>query len=254
MAIAVRALAVLVTATLASPVVSEDYRAEARASVARADNPGPDGKSYGLYGTYYFGDVDADNVPLAEAAFLGRDSMISLEGVRSGVDGDYRTYSRLDSDVYISTGVPLFLSAGVTRYETLNYDPDTFEPVEGHDTAWDAAIGVVPIDGLRIATRFYEHGDYDPNVDVKYVGALANGRWFGFGVNLQKPDQGEVYWGVTADYFPNRTLRLGAAFEDGYQTLWLVAEKFITPRASLLFAYVESTLADGWRLEAAWRF
>ena len=120
--------------------------------------------------------------------------------------------------------------------------------------AWDAAIGVTPLDGLRIATRFYQHADYDPNVDVRYVGELGSGRWFGVGMNLQDPDQGDLYWGVTADFFPDRSLRLGAAYEDGYETLWLTAEKFFGNRISVAFTWIEGTLPDGWRAEAAWRF
>jgi hypothetical protein len=68
------------------------------------------------------------------------------------------------------------------------------------------------------------------------------------------PDWGGVYWSATADFFPDRTLRLGAAFDEGHETLWLVAEKFLTPRASVLVSYVESTFADGFRIEGAWRF
>ena len=70
------------------PAWANDYHAEARAYGARVDNPGADGKSYGATGTYYFGDVSTDGVPLAEAAFLGRESMVSLEGSGAGISGD----------------------------------------------------------------------------------------------------------------------------------------------------------------------
>ena len=60
---------------------------------------------------------------------------------------------------------------------------------------------------------------------------------------------------VAADFFPGRTLRLGAVYDDGYESWWLLAEKFLTPRASLLAAYATSDfLGEGFRLEAAWRF
>lgn len=247
------ALALLTLCACAESLAS-DYRAEARAFTARARNDGPDGKSYGLQGTYYFGEVGIDGVPLGEAAFLGRESMMSLSGQRAGISGDYSDTWYLDTEIYIPTAIPLFITAGVARFETLRYDPDTFEPREGHDTAWDAGIGVTPLDGLRITTRFREHGGYDPNVDVKYVGAAGGRRWFGIGANLQEVE-GHLYWGVAADFFPDRTLRLGAVYDDGYESLWLLAEKFFTSRASLTAAYATSDfLGEGFRLEAAWRF
>src|SRR5262249_8095479 len=149
---------------------------------------------------------------------------------RGGADGDYRDFQYLNTEIYIDTSVPLFLTAGIQRYETLTFDPETLQPSTGHDTAWDAGIGVTPLDGLRVVTRCYQGNDYDPNVDIKYVAAAGERRWFGIGVNLQKPDGGDLYWGVSADFFPDRTLRLGAAYENGLDSLWLLAEKFFTPR------------------------
>ena len=240
---------------LVVPAFADDYRAEVRAATARVENEGPDGKSFEIAGTYYFDDVGVDTVPLGEAAFLGRESSMSLSGRRAGADGVYSDYWHLDSEIYLPTRIPVFLAAGISRFETFRFDPGTFELVGGHDTAWDAAVGVTPLDGLRIATRFYEHGGYDPNVDLKYVGIAGNESWFGFGLYLQKPDEGLVYWGITADYFPSRTLRLGTSFQNGDDTIWLVVEKFFTSRASVVASYVTtSDGTDGFRIEGAWRF
>ena len=246
-------MAVLLLAAT-SPAIADDYRAEARAWAALARNDGPDGKAYGLVGTYYFGDVSTDGVPLGEAAFLGRESRMSLQATRSGAGGDYSNYQSLDSEIYIPSRVPLYVAAGITRFETLDYDPNTFEPRRGHDTGWNAAIGVTPLDGLRVATRFYENVSYYSNLDARYVGGFGNGRWFGVGLNLAKPDNYKLTWGLTADFFPDRTWRLGVAYEDASDTTWLVAEKFFTSRASVMFGYVDSFYGDGLRAEVAWRF
>jgi hypothetical protein len=247
------AVALLLLAA-APPAIADDYRAEARAWAALARNDGPDGKSYGLRGAYYFGDVSTDGVPLGEAAFLGRESRMSLQASRAGAGGDYHGYQYLDTEIYIPSSVPLYVAAGIARFETFDYDPNTFEPRRGHDTGWDAAVGITPLDGLRIATRFFEDAGYDPNLDARYVGAVGNGRWFGVGVNLYKPDNYKLTWGVAADYFPDRTLRLGVMYEDASDTTWLVAEKFFASRVSVMFAYVDSLYGDGFRAEAAWRF
>lgn len=254
MIIVARVTLALMSTLAWSPAFADDYRAEARAFVARVDNPGSDGKSLGLTGTYFFGDVGTDDVPLGEAAYLGRESLISLQGHRSGIDGEYQDLWRLNSEIYIPTALPLFLAMGITRYETIEYVVQPFDVIEGHDTAWDAAIGITPFDGLRVATRFHEGIDYHPNVDIRYVGKLPNNHWFGVSTSLVDTDGGGLHWGISADYFPDPTLKLGASFEQGYDTLWLIAEKFFTPRASLMVAYANGDLPDAWRIEGAFRF
>ena len=231
----------------ATPTLAEDYRAEAGVWVARVDNDGGEtGESFGLQGTYYFSDVGTDDVPLSEAAFLGRDSKIRLEGLRYGIDGgDHFNAQMLSSDIYLPTRIPLFLSAGLGRNETLG---------DGHDTAWNAAIGVTPLDGLRVSTRFSEGVDYQPNVDLKYVGKLGNSHWFGFGAELADPDFGDLYWSLTADYFLDETFKVGAAYNDGYEQWALIAEKFFYRHASIGISYIHAEFSDGLRLDGAWRF
>ena len=240
---------------VSAPAPAEDYRAEAGAWVARVDNEGVDGESFGLQGSYYLRPVVIDDVPLAEAGFLGRADKLQVDGLRYGMNGSehFDAWS-LTSEAYVTAGIPLFLTATVSIGETFEYDADSGERVDGHHTSWQAGIGVTPLDGLRISTRFSQHVDYQPNVDLKLVRRLGGTHWIGVGAELVDPDLGGTYWAVSADYFPDESLRLGAAYNDGYEILWLTAEKFFWTRASLAVEWSRDDFTTALRLRGAWRF
>src|SRR3954466_8942342 len=153
-----------------------DYRWETGGEYSRASVGEFDANYWSLYGTYFFNEVKTDALPLQEAAYLGRTSFVSLAPAR--FDSNFGRFDqwRIASDVYVP-GSWLFLSAGITRADSLEptYNGSSLVLGRGHETTWDAAIGITPLAGLRLSTGFYQHDDYQPNLDVKYVGQLGNG-------------------------------------------------------------------------------
>jgi hypothetical protein len=248
----IRAIVPLIAAC-ATPVLAEDYRAGADAFFDRVKEGGQVAEAFGLRGTYYFGDVDTSDVPLSEAAFLGRESRMSLSARRSNTDDHYDS-QQFDTEIYVSTGVPVYLSASLYRFEIQEFDVGTGEYQAGHDTAWQAAVGLVPIDGLRVSTSFYQDGGYDPNLLVKYVGKLPNTHWFGLLLAAVEADDGNVYWDAGAQYYFDETFKVDAMWSDGLEQWVVGVEKFFTGRASAGFAYFENPYWSGFEIRGGWRF
>jgi hypothetical protein len=210
---------------------------------------------WGVGGTYYFKDVRTDALPLQEAAYLGRANSVSAES--SHFDSSFGDFDqwRLSGEVYVPSAW-LYFSAGLSGFDTLGVavSGNNVRVVGGNDTAWDATIGITPFDGLRLSTSYFQHAGYEPNLDIKYVGKAGNDHWYGFGLNLVDPDQGDFAWSVSGDYYVDHTLRVGV--EVG-EDLWGVsADKFFTGKLSVGLHYRDLDDADGdvFGLRAAWRF
>jgi hypothetical protein len=256
--LAVRALPI---AVLAVPDLgqSADYRWEvggsfSRVSIDRFDEFDID--NWGLYGTFFFEDVRTDLLPLQEAAFLGRSSFLSLEPSRvdAGFIGNTDTW-RIRSDYYVPN-TWLYLGAGVSHTDPpdIHSGGNVAVATLGSDTAWEAAIGITPLAGLRLSSSFYQHVDYQPNLDVKYVGKFGDDHFYGLGLSLVDPDYGDVYYNVTADYFFDRTLRLGAELGKDLDYWGLSADKFFTEKASAGLSYTDFEGAHSLGARVAWRF
>jgi len=236
---------------------ADDYQWEIDGHYDRFDAFGDHVDFWGLNGTYYFRDVQTDSLPLQEAAYLGRANSVSAaSSLFDSPFGDLDQW-RLSSEVYVP-GAWLYFAAGLTGSDTLGVavNGNNVTVVRGHDNAWDASIGVTPFDGLRLSTSFVQHTDYEPNLDVKYVGKFGNDHWYGFGVNLVDPDEGDLSWTVSGDYFIDRTLRVGA--EVGEYVWGASADKFFNDKLSVGLHYQDFdddfTGGDSLSLRAGWRF
>jgi len=235
---------------------ADDYRWDTGVDYSRFSGSGEDTDYWSLGGTYYLRDVTTDELPLQEAAYLGRASSVSAAVSRfDSPFGDFDQW-RLSGEFYVPSAW-LYFSAGLTGSDTLGITVDDDGDVSiarGNDTAWDATIGITPFDGLRLSTSFHQHLDYEPNLDVKYVGRLGNDHWYGFGVNLVDPDGGDLTYAVSGDYFIDRTLRVGA--ELGEHHFGVSVDKFFTDRLSVGLRYRDFDEADGdvLTLRASWRF
>ena len=86
------ALSVLFTSSFA---IADAYQIDLRANAVRVDNDGYSNKEkiFSATGAYYFNAVNTVNVPLAEAAFLGKSSNVNANAQRFSLDdfnvGDY---------------------------------------------------------------------------------------------------------------------------------------------------------------------
>jgi len=253
----------LLAAALVLPVVvqADDYRWEAGGSYDRINVDGIEGvvsdfnlDNWGLYGTWYFNDVNTDQLPLQEAAYLGRVGSVSLTPSRFDSSVGHLDQWRLSSDFYWPNSW-VYLGAGVTRSDTIEPNVDAngnFFVSRGHASAWDATVGITPFAGLRVSTSFYEDADYEPNVDVKYVGRLGNDHFYGFGLNLIDPDGGDLTYQASADYFIDRTLRVGGQLGEHH---WgLSADKFFMEKLSVGLGYTDFDGGDAVTLRAGWRF
>jgi hypothetical protein len=248
-------LAIAAGVAFASSAFAGEYRWETGGQYQRFSVDGFDANYWSLYGTYFFRDVKTDALPLQEAAYLGRASSLSLAPARFDSDAGTFDQWRISSDVYVP-GTWLYLSAGVTRADSIEptYNGTSIVPQRGQGTTWDGAIGITPFDGLRLSTSFYQHGGYQPNLDMKYVGRLGNDHFYGFGVNLLDPDGGDFTYGLTADYFIDRTLRVGTEVGKGFNLWGVSADKFFWDHASVGLSYINLKAGDQLGLRAAWRF
>jgi hypothetical protein len=234
---------------------ADDYRWEVGGAAQRVSFAGEHLDQWSLYGSYYFREVHTDSLPLSEAAFLGRDSSVMLQPSRFDVGGEHFDALRLQTDVYVP-GTWLFLAAGLDRNETreVTFIGNAAVTKRDHVTHWDAAIGITPFDGLRISTDFAQHLDYDPNVQVKYVGKLGNSHYYGVGISAIDPRGGDFTYALSADYFLDRTLKVGVQFADGSNFWGVNAEKFFRENAGVGVGYFRDDLTHGVRLNGAWRF
>lgn len=201
----------------------------------------PNGDALGVAGTYYFSPVVTDDRPLAEAAFLGRSSFVGAGAVRSEL-GDQKI------DIF-GAGIGYYLP-NTMFYGELNYTyADDFG---GDQDRVTGALGVAPIDGLLVTTRFDEDG-WDPNASAKYVGKLPNAHWYAATVDLAEFDD-DLVWAASFDYFFDPTFSAGVGLSE--DATILRAEKFFTPRFSVgaRFDIGNDQGANAYGAKVSWRF
>lgn len=234
--------ACLIASTLPLAAQADEYRAELDLTYDHIefDIDGiPDGDAAGIAGTYYFSPVVTDDRPLAEAAFLGRSSFVGAGAVRSEI-GDQKL------DVF-GTGIGYYLPNTIF-YGELNY---TYADDLDEDLV-SGALGVAPIDGLLVTTRFDEYG-WDPNASARYVGKLPNAHWYAAEVNLAEFDD-DLVWSAAFDYYFDPTFSAGLGLSEDVTSLR--SEKFFTPSFSIGghvdFVDDEGSMAYGAKI--SWRF
>jgi hypothetical protein len=219
---------------LSMMVVADPYKAELGIQATQTDFDELNNKlsTYGGIGTFYFDAVETVNVPLAEAAYLGKNSNISAGAAHSAWNDESEL--RQDSDVY-SVGAEFFIpenflyaGAGVSRS---NYKNDS-------DSDWYTTIGLVPIDGLLITTRYARDEGYDPNINAKYVTAIGNGQFINIEARFEDADEGNNMI-IGGDFYLDSSLGIGGwvgRFDEtnGYE---LRARKFFSEKFSGNIAY-----------------
>jgi hypothetical protein len=219
--------------------IADTYQAEVGANAARWDLDGINSSvnSYGVNGKYYFNAVKTDNLPLAEAAYLGKNSSAFLNLTRQDGHGyilDNKRYSA-GVEVYIPENFLYIKVEGVNQ----RYTGDS-------DTSALTTIGLTPLDGLRVSTSWDSDEGYNANVDAKYVAALGNDHYINVEASLADTDWG-TFKAIGGDYYFDNTFSVGAEVTDNDNgTNYLVrTRKFFTEQFSGDLAYIDSDFGNG---------
>lgn len=228
--------------------IADTYQAEVGANAARwvSDGINSSLNNYEADGKYYFNLVKTDNLPLAEAAYLGKNSNVFLAASRSYGHG-YLTGGKAYSggvEVYIPEN---FLYIKVEGNHQ-RYDGDS-------DTSALATIGITPVDGLRVSTSWNTDESYHANLDAKYVTALGNGQYINVEATLADSDFG-TYKSIGGDYYFDNTFSVGAEVsdDDAGKNYLVRTRKFFTEQFSGDLAYVDNYFGNTVAMGINYRF
>lgn len=245
---------VLLLALAPAAALADDYRFEIKGTYDR-DMPDvdffDDVDHVSLGGTWYFKPVSTEGVPLPEAAFLGRSSYLSVIAAR--FDGFFDT--RLNAQganlgVYIPETM-FFVSGGASRGQAVTFVSSTIVQKE-YFTNWFGQLGITPLDGLLVTTRF-EEGGYTPNINARYVGKLPNSHFYAGSVNLVDPDGGDISYRVDFDYYFDDSASLGVGYSHNGDVVELRAEKFFSKTWAAGVSGYTSDGQKGFGLNVSWR-
>ncbi len=228
--------------------IADSYQAEISGGVTRIDADGQSAKinAYDVEGVYHFNAVNTTNLPLAEAAYLGKNSNVFAELLdRPRQHGwlKYQSY-QVGAEFYIPENF-LYVKAGVVR-QTLG---------GAHNNDWFTTIGITPIDGLLVTTDYYHDAGYDANIHAKYVTDIGNGQFINVEAGLADSDEGTITH-IGGDYYIDRTFSVGAEIVDGDSDTdyTLRTRKFFSENFSGELSYTDSDNDNAIRLGLAVRF
>jgi len=221
------AATLLATSTFA---IADAYRAEVGANAAHWDMDVFNSSSniYDVNGKYYFNLVQTDNLPLAEAAYLGKSSKIYSGGV----------------EVYIPENFLYIKVEGIhQRYPNSS------------DTSALTTVGLTPLDGLRVTTSWNSDESYHANVDAKYVTDIGNGHYINVEARLADTDLG-TYKAIGADYYFDNTFSAGVEVSDEElgKTYLARTRKFFTEQFSADLTYADTDFGNIYAVGVDYRF
>jgi hypothetical protein len=194
--------------------IADSYKADVGFKASRVDYDGfsSSPNTFGLTGAFYFDAVETANVPLGEAAYLGKNSNVYADVFHST---DAKPIF-LATDFYkagVEFFIPenfLYISGGVTRFKN--------KYASGGD--WYTSVGLTPIDGLLITTNYIHDQGYDPNINAKYVTALGNDQFINLEASFEDTDYGN-YTKVGGDFYFDRSFSVGGSVEHASATFKL---------------------------------
>jgi Putative general bacterial porin len=247
----------ILLALAAAPVaaLADDYRFEVQGSFDRSqDDYFGHAETTNLSGTWYFTRVSTNDVPLAEAAFLGRAS--SLSAILDHFDYfDLHLNAQAARVGYYLPGTMFYGSAGVRRTEhvSLFVLPSTAVRTE-YDTSWFGEFGIAPLDGLLLTTSFQE-GNYNPNLTARYVGKLPNSHYYAGSVTIEDQEVGDTSYSLDFDYYLDHTLSVGLGYANGNGAEgWeLRAQKFFSDNWAVSASVSTDDFSDGYGVRVTWR-
>jgi Putative general bacterial porin len=228
--------------------LADTYQADVAGGAARYDVDGVNSNfnRYDVSGHYYFNAVKTDNLPLAETAYLGKNSNFFAGYARTHGDG---LVSKINSyevglEVYIPESF-LYVKAAAQRDSIDGY----------HQNDWYTSVGITPIDGLRITTEYDHEDGYDANIHAKYVTALGNGQFINLETGATDGDDGNIF-NVGGDFYFDNTFSVGGDIADyGDGNAYTVrTTKFFTEQFSGEVSYTDSDDDNIIRVGLSYRF
>jgi len=212
-------------------VLADSYQTELNADATRVDSDSTKDKttSYNVGGSYYFNAVKTDNVPLAESAYLGKNSNVfasaNLFPKQNGISSN-QAYT-LGAEFYIPESF-LYVSAGGSH--------STLSHVDNND--WFTTVGITPIDGLLITTEYAHNAGYDANIHAKYVTDIGGGQFVNLEAGATDADHGTDAH-IGGDFYFDKTFSVGGDIENyrSDNAYTLRARKFFTDTFSGQLSY-----------------
>jgi len=235
----------LLVSTLAS---AESYQADVQLVAQRTDNDGVNSaqKEYALVGQYFFNAVRTDNLPLAEAAYLGKNS-----NVFAGIDHIPKQNGRSDAQTYTAGAaffIPenfLYVMAGGSHIDGSGFS----------DNDWFTTVGVTPIDGLLVTTTYSHEEGYDANIHAKYVTTIGD-QFINLEAGVTNGDKNTEY-DIGGDFYFDRTFSVGAEYsdtDDFGESYTIRTTKFFTENISGTLSYTDSDDDNTTLLGVSFRF
>lgn len=184
---------------------AESYQAEVNLGAKRTDLDGINStqKEYFLEGAYYFNAVNTDNLPLAESAYLGKNSNV-FAGVahwpKQNGSSDFQIYTA-GAEFFIPENF-LYVKAGARRYDGSSET----------ENDWFTTLGVTPIDGLLISTEYSHDEGYDANIHAKYVTAVGD-QFINLEAGVTDGDNDTEYE-IGGDFYVDASFSIGAEYMD----------------------------------------
>lgn len=233
---------------LASTVAMADsYQFDVGANASRLDLNGLSSKSnsHGVTGSYYFNPVSTTNLPLAEAAFLGKNSDVYASATRVSWRGDRGDVFNVGAEFFIPENF-LYVSGGLLKAK---------RDGESADNDWYTSVGVTPIDGLLVSTFYSHDAGYDANIHGKYVTDIGNGHFINLTAGLSDADDGTMV-DIGGDFYLDNSFSVGGEIvhQDSDNAYTVRARKFFTEQFSGQLAYTDAPAANEIAVAVSMRF
>jgi hypothetical protein len=153
-------------------------------------------------GTYHFAQVITDATPLAEAAFLGKNSNINFR------------YADFESDDF-DTQDSSFVSASYYIPNSIFFTSVSYSEDDDENNA-TLNLGITPVDGLLITTQHDKDADeYNENLYAKYVTLLNGDQALNLEGLVSKDEETDTTnYVLMGDFYFNQRFSLGAVFSD----------------------------------------
>ena len=230
-------------------------------------------------GKLYFSEVELKNFVYGEAAFLNRSSNISVSYTRDEYKTDdafpnsndryYTKATERITSANVEFYIPntfLYLAGGISDAKTKIRGWERHDGVETRiredispSSYWHASLGITPVEGLLIATDFYEDHDLDDlwTLRAKYVADLG-----GKAINVEAGYEnfyGDDIVNAAVDYYFTRSFSLGATYQyyenDLFDDVWGVrARQFFGNHFSIDASYAKYDDGDHYGVGVAVRF
>lgn len=235
------AIAVASVFTFAGAAQAQDYQMEAGFNYVDLSVDTFSDSGIGVDFTYYLETVSTQAKPLAEAAFLGRNSNLGAS---------YLTYDELDVDTLTLSGEFWFEDIYVNADYASSDDADDVSLNLGYmfKDGLLGYVGIIDADGVEETTLL---------LGTKYVAPMGES-YIAFEGELLTND-GDNIISLSGDYFINNALSVGARMAEsdveGVETTWgLGANYFIQPNISAGIEYTTQDELDIVMLRVAARF